>query len=91
MKLQFEPEKNEWDLPEPELQAELSRALVKYDAQKSAQHQSRRFAITALFVTSSVIGASCTLVAGHFLPALFGIIIYWHAYELARKYVEGKN
>ena len=91
MKLRFEPEKNEWDLPEAELQAELSKSLAKYDAQKNSQQQSRRFVITALFVTTAVIGATITLVMGQSLPVLIGIIMYWNAYDLARKYVEGKN
>lgn len=90
MKLRFEPEKNEWELPETELQGELSKALSKYDTMKNSQQQNRRFAITALFVTTAVIGTTCTLVVGQFFPVLIGLVIYWNAYELARKYVEGK-
>jgi hypothetical protein len=91
MKLRFEPEKNEWDLPEAELQAELSKSLAKYDAQKNNQQQNRRFVITALFVTTAVIGATTTLIVGQFLPVLIGLIMYWNAYDLASKYVAGRN
>jgi len=91
MKLQFEPEKNEWDLPEEELQLVLTQAITKLETQKTLQQQNKRFAITALFVSASVIGATCTLIFGQFFPILIGAIMYWHAYELAKTYVEGKH
>ena len=88
MKLQYDPEKNEWELPQGELQATVSRTFTTLETQKTQKQQNRKFALTLLFVTASVIGATCVFIWGQFYPVLISAIIYWNAYSMASTYME---
>lgn len=91
MKLTFDADKSEWNLPEEALQQHLSTAIVRHEERQLATQASRKFWITGLSVTVAAIGGSVLMLTGQFLPILIGAVIFWHGYDLAKTYIEGKN
>jgi hypothetical protein len=70
MKIQFDPETNEWELPQSELQTTITRSFTALETQKTRQHQNRKFILTLLFVVTSVVGATCVALWGQVFPIL---------------------
>jgi len=88
MKLRFDPEKDEWELPDEELSTHLTNALVKFEDNKLAKEQTRRFVATSLFSVAATAGGIFLLVnSTQLLTWLIGLIMIFYAYETTKTYI----
>jgi len=81
MKIQFDPEKNEWDLPEEELQT----ALVKHTDLQRQLAIKRSFALKTLTIVCSFIVSGIAIAHSTAAGLLFFIISVWLASSALEK------
>ena len=92
MKVNFDPDRSEWSLPESELNTALTKAIHNFELEKSTQAQNRRFWLSLTYCTASVIGASAIIILGGFslFPVIVGGMMYGASYEVLKTYLQVK-
>lgn len=92
MKLNFDSDRSEWSIPDAELNTALSKAVTKYELEKTTKAQSRRFWLSLAFCVPSIAGATAIIVLGNFafFPLIAAGVMYGAAYEILKSYLEIK-